>query len=96
MKLHLQGYLLVHLSKVSDMWDEELVAAAMREYGHSGDYWQKTIRVALDELAAAGLLTRLQSELKAIRGTPRLSFRYALTPFGRERMIDTGLLAEVI
>ena len=52
------------------------------------------MRIALDELAAGGLVARLQSDLKTIRGKPMFTFHYALTDFGKTRMRDTGLLTE--
>jgi hypothetical protein len=94
MKLHQKGFLLVELNSVSGLWDEELIARTLSEYGHSGEYWENSIRVALDELAAAGLIARLQSNLKNIRGKPMLTFFYAVTDFGKARMMDTGLLTE--
>lgn len=94
MKLHQKGFLLVELNSVEGMWDEDLIARTLREYGHSGEYWENSIRIALDELAAAGVIARLQSNLKTIRGKPMLTFFYAVTEFGRTRMMDTGLLAE--
>ncbi len=94
MKLHQKGFMLVELNSVEGMWDEDLIARTLREYGHSGRYWENSIRVALDELAAAGVITRVQSNLKTIHGKPMLTFFYAVTEFGRTRMMDTGLLAE--
>jgi len=94
MKLHQKGFLLVQLNSVNTLWDEDLIARTLREYGHSGEYWESSIRVALDELTAAGLVIRLQSKLKNIRGKLMLSFLYAVTDFGKARMIDTGLLRE--
>ncbi|AGK57318.1 hypothetical protein HYPDE_28193 [Hyphomicrobium denitrificans 1NES1] len=94
MKLHQKGFLLVELNSVAGLWDEDLIARTLREYGHSGEYWENSIRVALDELAAAGLIIRLQSKLKNIRDKPMLTFFYAVTDFGKARMMDTGLLTE--
>lgn len=95
MKLHQKGFLLVELNSVAGLWDEELIARALSEYGHSGEYWENSIRVALDELAAAGLIKRLQTDLKNVRGKPMLTFFYAVTDFGKIRMMDTGLLTEI-
>ncbi|CEJ84337.1 conserved hypothetical protein [Hyphomicrobium sp. GJ21] len=94
MKLHQKGFLLVELSRSASLWDEELIARTLREYGLSGEYWENSVRIALDELAAGGLVARLQSDLKTIRGKPMLTFHYALTDFGKTRMRDTGLLTE--
>jgi len=95
MKLHQKGFLLVELSQVTSIWDSELISKAMKEYALDGLYWMNGFSVALDELAAAGLVVRLESKLDD--GTHfalgRLMFNYKLSDFGRERMIDTGLLS---
>ncbi len=96
MKLHQKGYLLVELSKVESMWDDVLIAMTLREYGHEGVYWENNIRVALDELAAAGIISRLHARLEPMHGKPTLEFCYKLSDFGKARMIDTGLLHEGI
>lgn len=94
MKLHQKGYLLVALSQRRDAWDYELVAQTMAEYGTTSRQAMNTIRVALDEMASAGLLARLEEQLDD--GTHlqagKVLFRYGLTDFGRRRMRDTGLL----
>ena len=92
MKLHQKGYLLVELSKVTDIWDQVLITQALDEYALTGDYWEKNLRVALDELAAAGLIARIDQKLETRSGKSKLHFRYQLSEFGRTRMIDTGLL----
>lgn len=94
MKLHQKGYLLVALSQADSLWDDQLITSTLREYNLSGDYWEKNLRVALDELAAAGLITRLEEKLENVRGKPRLLFHYRLSDFGRTRMCDTGLLPQ--
>lgn len=92
MKLHQKGFLLVELSKVADAWDYRIIASALAEYGLSGQYWENNLRVALDELAAAGLISRIDQKLEPVSGKSRLLFRYQLSDFGRSRMLDTGLL----
>lgn len=94
MKLHQKGYLLVELSQAASLWDDTLITLALQEYGLAGDYWEKNLRVALDELAAAGLITRLEEKLKSDKGKSTLMFRYQLSDFGRTRMQDTGLLEQ--
>lgn len=94
MKLHQKGFLLVTLSQADSLWDDQLIASTLREYSLTGDYWEKNLRVALDELAAAGLITRLEEKLESVRGKPRLLFHYRLSDFGRTRMHDTGLLPQ--
>lgn len=92
MKLHQKGFLLVTLSKNNKLWDDELIVQTFIEYNISGDYCEKTLRIALDELSAAGLITRVEEKLEANNKQAKLLFRYQLSDFGRARMIDTGLL----
>jgi hypothetical protein len=92
MKLHQKGFLLVELSRSTSMWDQELVHRALREYGLAGRYWENALRIALDELAAAGLITRLEQKLESIGGRPTLMFLYEVSKFGHSRMLETGLL----
>ncbi|MGZ8251287.1 MAG: hypothetical protein ACXW1P_02950 [Methylophilaceae bacterium] len=92
MKLHQKGYLLVELSKAANLWDYQLINKALFEYGESGAYREKTLRIALDELAAAGLIKRIEEKLETKWGKAKLYFRYQLSDFGRTRMQDTGLL----
>ena len=92
MKLHQKGFLLVALSKNNTLWDDELIVKVFIEYNIFGDYSEKTIRIALDELSAAGLITRVEEKLEMNKQREKLLFRYQLSDFGRARMIDTGLL----
>lgn len=94
MKLHQKGFLLVELSRVPSIWDDELIARAMAEYRLSGSYWFNSLFIALDELAAAGLIVRLKERLNVntLTSHGKVSFHYRLSDFGRARMQDTGLL----
>ncbi|MEZ0236688.1 MAG: hypothetical protein ACAH06_01370 [Methylophilaceae bacterium] len=94
MKLHQKGFLLVEISKVRSIWDSELIAKALKEYGLTGSYWVNSLCVALDELAAAGLIVRVGSKLDDGKqlAPGRLLFNWRLSEFGRSRMRDTGLL----
>lgn len=92
MKLHQKGFLLVTLSKADSLWDESLIAQTFEEYGSAGEYAENSIRIALDELAAGGLITRLEEKLDVKNGRQKLIFKYQLSNFGRSRMQDTGLL----
>jgi hypothetical protein len=93
MKLHQKGFLLVRLREAGSLWDHELVAEAMAHYGLAGLHWVNTLRVALEELAAAGLVTRIGERLDDGRhvGPDKVLFNYRLSEFGRGRMRDTGL-----
>lgn len=93
MKLPQKAFLLVTLSQFDSLWDFELIAKALVEYKFDGLYWINHFSIALDELASAGLISRINHKLddgSAIMAE-RLLFEYALSDFGRERMKDTGL-----
>lgn len=94
MKLPQKGFLLVTLNECNSLWDFELIEKALVEYRLNGSYWINHFSIALDELASAGLLSRIAHKLDdgtAIKDG-RLLFEYTLSDFGRERMYDTGLL----
>lgn len=92
MKLHQKGFLLVTISKSRGIWDQQIIEKVFAEYNESGDFREKTIRIALDELAAAGLIKHIQNKLETINGKVRLVFKYQISDFGICRMVDTGLL----
>jgi hypothetical protein len=96
MKLHQKGFLLGQLSQGGSMWDHELVAMALFEYSLSGAHWVSTLRVALEELAAAGLVTRVAGKIDdgSHAGKGKVLFHYKLSEFGQSRLHDTGLLQE--
>ena len=95
MKLHQKGFLLVELSKHKLIWDTLLINRAMQEYELSGRFWFNHFCISLDELAAAGLINRHDSDIDhAHFNSHRVMFQYALSEYGRERMIDTGLWPE--
>lgn len=94
MKLHQKGFLLVELSRRDAAWDHEVVARALAEYGLSGRHSVNSLRIALEELAAAGLIERIDERLDdgSHVEAGKVLFRYRLTDFGIQRMRDTGLL----
>ena len=92
MRLHQKGFLLVILSSCDNMWDDDLIDKTLNEYDEFGDFREKTLRIALDELSAAGLIKRIESKLETINGKAKLSFKYQVSDFGISRMRDTGLL----
>lgn len=92
MKLHHKGFLLTAISKSGGIWDKRLIEKVFIEYDESGDFREKTLRIALDELAAAGLIKRIESKLETINGKQKLLFKYQVSDFGVTRMVDTGLL----
>ncbi len=92
MKLHHKGFLLVAISKSGGIWDQQLIEKVFVEYDESGDFREKTLRIALDELAAAGLVKRIENKIETINGKAKLLFKYQISDFGVTRMVDTGLL----
>lgn len=92
MKLHQKGFLLVELSKSPSMWDYQLLEKVFAEYEQHNDFREKTLRIALDELSAAGLIKCIENKLDTVNGKSKLLFNYQLSDFGITRMVDTGLL----
>ena len=74
------------------MWDDELIEKTLNEYEEFGDFREKTLRIALDELSATGLIKRIESKLETIEGKVKLLFKYQISDFGISRMRNTGLL----
>lgn len=92
MKLHQKGFLLSTICKSGSIWDQQLINKVLEEYDESGEFREKTISIALDELASAGLIKRTESKLEVINGKTKLIFKYQISDFGITRMVDTGLL----
>lgn len=94
MKLPQKGFLLVTLYQYRNLWDFELITLAIAEYRLKGNYWINHFSIALDELASAGLITRIGHRLDdgSVIEKDRLLFEFSLSDFGRQRMLDTGLL----
>ncbi len=92
MKLHQKGFLLRELARLGKAWDDELLRNACDEYGRTSRMHAASVRIALDELAAGGLICAVDEVLDDAPGrTGRLRFNYRLTDFGRQRTLDTGL-----
>ena len=92
MKLHQKGFLLITICKSGGIWDQQLINKVFAEYDESGDFREKSIRITLDELAAAGLVKRTDNKLEIINGKTKLILKYQISDFGITRMVDTGLL----
>ena len=86
----------MQLSKSNSIWDYELVARTLSEYSLSGLHWVSTVRVALEELSSAGLVTRVAGKISdgSQAGKGKVLFNYRISEFGRTRLYDTGLLQE--
>ena len=74
------------------MWDYQLIKKVFDEYGESGGFREKTLRIALDELSAAGLIKCIENKIETNLNQQKLLFKYQLSDFGMSRMVDTGLL----
>lgn len=94
-RVHIKGYVLQKLLADGPLWDHEVVAAVEQEYGLSGAYWAGTVRLTLTDLYSGGLLDEVGADVDPARSTDgeKLTLRYRVNGFGRERMIQSGLLA---
>jgi len=89
-KVHIKGFILRQIAGTDGMWDDDLAASVCREYGKQGPYWQGSVRVILTDLYSGGLLTSVEEKFDA--SADKMRFRFRLSDFGRQRMLDTGLL----
>lgn len=92
-ELHIKGYMLELLGSRDAMWDHDIAAEVMREYGLSGAYWFGTVRLTLTDLYSSGLLDEIETTIDPQRsdGEEKLLFKFRLNDFGRERMRQSGL-----
>ena len=94
-KLHLKGHVLrVFLDKSEGAWDHEVARETMREYGLRGCYWEGVVRVTLTDLYSGGLLEEVDEALDdgTYFDAGKVLLKYRLTDFGRERMLDAGIV----
>ena len=93
-KLHIKGYILQTLQRQQEgMWDYQIAEQVLNEYGLRGDYWKGNVRLALTDLHAGGLLEELDQALDdgSHFGNDKVLFKFRVSPFGLERMRETGL-----
>ena len=93
-RVHIKGFVLQKLLADGPLWDHEVVAAVATEYGTSGEYWAGTVRLTLTDLYSGGLLDEVGADVDADREN-KITLRYQVNEFGRERMIQSGLLEAV-
>lgn len=94
-KLHMKGFILRLLSEEAiGLWDYQIMQEVLLEYGHSGDYWKGEVRVTLTDLFSCGLIEEIEDGLDdgEYFGAGKVLVKFGLTPFGRQRMVVTGLL----
>lgn len=92
---HMKGFVLRLLDENKDgLWDYEIAQKVLAEYHHSGDYWCGEVRATLTDLYSGALLEEIEDRLDdgEYFGTGKVLVKFKLTPFGRRRMIETGLL----
>jgi len=93
-KLHTKGFALQLLNKAHDgLWDYEIAQRLMGEYGKSGAYWKGNIRLMLADLYSTGIVIRVEQsqDSKAFFGPRKVLHKYALSEFGKTRVIESGL-----
>ncbi len=92
--LHMKGFILCQLAQAAEqgLWDHEIVEAVFGEYGRSGDYWRGEVRATLTDLYSGALVEEMEDELDDGRhfGENRVLMKFRLSPFGAERMVETG------
>ena len=76
------------------LWDYEIAQRVLTEYGHAGAYWRGEVRATLTDLFSGALLEEIEDRLDdgEYFGADKVQVKFKLTPFGRRRMIETGLL----
>lgn len=96
-RVHIKGYVLQKLLADGPLWDHEVVAAVADEYGVSGEYWAGTVRLTLTDLYSGGLLEEVGADVDPTRagGKEKITLRYQVNDFGRDRMAQSGLLEVV-
>ena len=94
-KLHMKGYILCLLEECQDgLWDYQIAQKVMAEYQHSGDYWNGEVRATLTDLFSGALLEEVEDRLDDGKyfGVDKVLVKFKLSPFGRKRMVEAGLL----
>lgn len=93
-KLHIKGYILQILQQRQEgLWDHQIAQQVLNEYGLHGQYWRGNVRLTLTDLYAGGLLEEMDQALDdgSHFGDGKVLFKFRVSPFGLERMRDTGL-----
>ncbi len=94
--LHMKGFILRLRAAAGErgLWDHEIMQAVSREYRRNSAYWKGELRVTLTDLHSGALIDEIADELDDGRhfGAGRILMKFRISPFGRERMQDAGLL----
>ncbi|MDP9400893.1 MAG: hypothetical protein M3P39_08130 [Actinomycetota bacterium] len=86
---------LLQLLDEGPQWDYELAQRIAQEYPEAqGQYWADTVRLNLADLHSGGLVMQEEDAVDPSKtfGREKVLFRFALSEFGRQRMLETGLL----
>ena len=98
-KLPMKGFILRQLEAAPEgLWDFEIMERVLADTGRPGRYWRGEVRATLIGLYSGALIEELEDGLDDGRyfGAGKILLKFALTPFGRRRMADTGLLPNPI
>ena len=91
----MKGYILQLLDKCKEgLWDYEIAEKVMDEYNHAGLYWHGEVRANLTDLFSGALLEEVEDKLDDgdYFGHGKVLVKFKLSPFGRTRMLESGLL----
>ncbi|RLA05722.1 MAG: hypothetical protein DRQ59_15820 [Gammaproteobacteria bacterium] len=94
-KLHMKGFVLRLLEESREgLWDYEIAAKVLEEFHHTGDYWRGEVRATLTDLFSGALLEEIEDRMdeEEYFGVGKISVKFRLSAFGRQRMVETGLL----
>ncbi|MEH7374509.1 hypothetical protein [Neobacillus drentensis] len=99
-KMHIKGLILQIISdntmeeSEKGIWDYEIAKQVLKEYELDGAYAMGSVRLALTDLYSGALIETKEEKLDNGEhfGKGKVLFKYSLTSFGEERMIDAGII----
>ena len=95
--IHMKGYILLQLNDAPDgLWDYEIASQVLKDYDVDKNtvFWKGEVRATLTDMFSGALIEELEDKLDDGEhfGPERVLCKFRLTPFGRERMQETGIL----
>lgn len=96
-KVHMKGHILHQLNEAPDgLWDYEIARQVLKDYDVDKNtvFWKGEIRATLTDMFSGALIEELEDKLDDGEhfGPDRVLVKFRLTPFGRKRMEETGIL----
>ncbi|MCH6268513.1 hypothetical protein [Neobacillus citreus] len=99
-KIHIKGRILqiVYENTIGNIhkgiWDYEIVRQILEEYKLDGAYAMGNVRVTLTDLFSGALIETVDEKLDEGEhfGKGKILFKFVLTRFGEQRMLDTGII----